>query len=189
MPVIAGTETNDDPFAPVSRKGREAIATLGDADPDRVAAPRGPLPGEACHAGRHHRGPHRRHRPDQGRHAQAGLRGRGGHPFRDHPADQPRHLRHQRAARPPAADPGGPAEYNGRKRHPDPRIPHPHAAGHPHGLFGEPRGLHQPGQHHHAAEGPDRLPDHHPLSPGPGGGHADHGAGGVDEARSAASSW
>jgi magnesium chelatase subunit I len=33
LPVIAGTETNDDPFAPVSRKGREAIASLGDATP------------------------------------------------------------------------------------------------------------------------------------------------------------
>jgi magnesium chelatase subunit I len=33
VPVIAGTETNDDPFAPVSRKGREAVATLGDKAP------------------------------------------------------------------------------------------------------------------------------------------------------------
>ncbi len=33
VPVIAGTETNDDPFAPVSRKGREAVASLGDATP------------------------------------------------------------------------------------------------------------------------------------------------------------
>jgi magnesium chelatase subunit I len=31
VPVIAGTETNDDPFAPVSRKGREAVASMGDA--------------------------------------------------------------------------------------------------------------------------------------------------------------
>src|SRR5208283_5310089 len=33
IPMIAGTETNDDPFAPVSRKGREAITSLGDAAP------------------------------------------------------------------------------------------------------------------------------------------------------------
>ena len=33
LPVIAGTETNDDPFAPVSRKGREAVVTLGDGTP------------------------------------------------------------------------------------------------------------------------------------------------------------
>jgi magnesium chelatase subunit I len=33
VPVIAGTDTNDDPFKPVSRKGREAVAALGDAAP------------------------------------------------------------------------------------------------------------------------------------------------------------
>jgi len=33
IPMIAGTETNDDPFAPVSRKGRESIASMGDATP------------------------------------------------------------------------------------------------------------------------------------------------------------
>ena len=33
VPAIAGTETNDDPFAPVSRKGREAVASLKDGTP------------------------------------------------------------------------------------------------------------------------------------------------------------
>jgi magnesium chelatase subunit I len=33
IPVVAGTETNDDPFAPVSRAGRAAVASLGDATP------------------------------------------------------------------------------------------------------------------------------------------------------------
>ncbi len=33
IPVITGTDTNDDPFAPVSRKGRELVASLGDATP------------------------------------------------------------------------------------------------------------------------------------------------------------
>ena len=33
LPVIAGTDTNDDPFAPVSRKGRESLASMGDATP------------------------------------------------------------------------------------------------------------------------------------------------------------
>jgi len=33
IPVIAGTDTNDDPFKPISRKGREAVAALGDAAP------------------------------------------------------------------------------------------------------------------------------------------------------------
>jgi magnesium chelatase subunit I len=33
IPVIAGTETNDDPLAPISRKGREAVASQGDSTP------------------------------------------------------------------------------------------------------------------------------------------------------------
>jgi magnesium chelatase subunit I len=33
IPVLAGTDTNDDPFNPISRKGREAVASLGDAAP------------------------------------------------------------------------------------------------------------------------------------------------------------
>jgi len=33
VPVVTGTETNDDPLAPVSRKGREMVASLGDATP------------------------------------------------------------------------------------------------------------------------------------------------------------
>jgi magnesium chelatase subunit I len=33
VPVLAGTETNDDPLAPVSRAGREMVATMGDAAP------------------------------------------------------------------------------------------------------------------------------------------------------------
>ena len=33
VPVIAGTETNDDPFSPISRKGRELVASKGDGTP------------------------------------------------------------------------------------------------------------------------------------------------------------
>ncbi|HVO39450.1 MAG TPA: magnesium chelatase [Spirochaetia bacterium] len=33
IPIIAGTEINDDPFAPVSRKGRETVAAMGDETP------------------------------------------------------------------------------------------------------------------------------------------------------------
>jgi magnesium chelatase subunit I len=33
LPIIAGTDTNDDPFAPVSRKGRETLSSMGDATP------------------------------------------------------------------------------------------------------------------------------------------------------------
>ncbi len=33
IPVVAGTELNDDPFAPVSRKAREMVAEMGDETP------------------------------------------------------------------------------------------------------------------------------------------------------------
>jgi magnesium chelatase subunit I len=33
IPVIPGTDTNDDPFAPVSRRGRETVAAMGDSTP------------------------------------------------------------------------------------------------------------------------------------------------------------
>ena len=33
LPVLAGTDTNDDPLPPMSRKGREIVASLGDAAP------------------------------------------------------------------------------------------------------------------------------------------------------------
>lgn len=33
LPALAGTETSDDPFAPVSRKGRDMVSAMGDAAP------------------------------------------------------------------------------------------------------------------------------------------------------------
>jgi len=33
LPAIEGTETNDDPYRPVSRRGRDLVAKLGDATP------------------------------------------------------------------------------------------------------------------------------------------------------------
>jgi magnesium chelatase subunit I len=33
IPVIGGTETNDDPFAPISKKGRETVAAMGEETP------------------------------------------------------------------------------------------------------------------------------------------------------------
>jgi magnesium chelatase subunit I len=33
LPVIAGSETNDDPFAPISKYGRDRLATMGDETP------------------------------------------------------------------------------------------------------------------------------------------------------------
>ena len=55
-------------------------------------------------------------------------------------------------------------------------------------LHREPRGLHRARQDHHAAQGPHRLGDHHPLSAHGGAGHGDHRAGGVDRARRASRS-
>ena len=55
------------------------------------------------------------------------------------------------------------------------RIP----AGPVHGVLGQPRGLHQPRQHHLAAQGPHRLSDHHPLPVGYGARPGDYPPGGV----------
>jgi hypothetical protein len=33
MPIVAGSEINDDPYAPVSKHARELIAEMGDATP------------------------------------------------------------------------------------------------------------------------------------------------------------
>ena len=39
LPVIAGSETNDDPFAPISKYGRDRIAAMGDDTPIAWLAP------------------------------------------------------------------------------------------------------------------------------------------------------
>ena len=48
-------------------------------------------------------------------------------------------------------------------RRPDPRLQDPPAARCAAGGHGQPRGLHEPGPHHHPAEGPLRRADPHPL--------------------------
>ena len=163
VPEVEGSEIHDDPLAPVSRFARDTRRRQRRRHADRVAAPQRALRREAGDARHVHRRPHRRHRPHQGRHAPAHLRRRGGDPLRDHPAHAPRHLRHQRAAGPPAAHPGGPAQRDGRAGRPDPRLQRPPAAGPDDGVHGQPRGLHQPRLHHHAAQGPHRQPDPHAL--------------------------
>ena len=70
---------------------------------------------------------------------------------------------HQRAARPRRAHPGGPAQHHGRARRPDPRLQGAAAARPLRGGERQPGGLHQPRAHHHAAQGPLRLADPHPL--------------------------
>ena len=163
VPVLAGSEINDDPLAPIStwgaapgRRGRRRHA-------DRLAAARGALQREARDAGRHDRRPDRRHRSDQGGDPQAHLRRPGGHPLRHRPAHQPRHLRDQRAARPRAAHPGRPAQHPRGARPPDPRLPGAPPARHALRLLRQPRGLHEPRHDHHAAQGPHRVADPHPL--------------------------
>ena len=37
-PVVAGSELNDDPYAPISRQARDLVAERGDDDADRLAA-------------------------------------------------------------------------------------------------------------------------------------------------------
>ena len=79
------------------------------------------------------------------------------------PRSQPRHLRHQRAARPHREGAGRPLQPDGGEGRPDQRLPDPPAARRGDRRQRQPRGLHQPRPHHHAAEGPLRRPDPHPL--------------------------
>ena len=79
------------------------------------------------------------------------------------PRVEPGHLRHQRVAGSLGADPGRAAQHLGGARRADPRPPHPAAARHHARGHGQPRGLHQPGPHHHAAQGPLRRADPHSL--------------------------
>ena len=127
MPVVAGSEINDDPFAPVSRYARELIAERGDETPiewigrerrygEKLATPdvsMADLIGDID--------------PVKALSPEARLRARGRHPVRDHPAHQPRHLRHQRIAGPAGPHPGGPAQHHGGAGHPDPQLPRAHA--------------------------------------------------------------
>ena len=129
---------------------------------DRVGAPRPPLRREAGDAGHLDRRPHRRGGPDQGRRGPLPLR-RADDPLRPRAAHQPRHLRDQRAPRPRRAHPGRPAERARGARRPDPGLQDPPAARRHARRVGEPRGLHEPRPDHHAAEGPLRLADPHPL--------------------------
>ena len=186
IPVVAGAPAQRR-SAPAARRtdARRIVAERGRRHADRVARARGALPGEARDAGRDDRRSDRRHRSDQGRDARRSTtRTSAGHPLRHHPAHQPRHLRDQRAARPRAAHPGRPAQHPRGEGPPDPRLPGAHAARHAARVLGQPRGLHQPRQHHHAAPRPHRLADHHALSADDRRArHGDHRPGAVGGAR------
>ena len=92
LPVVRGGELNDDPFAPISPAAKAMVAEHGDDTPidwlprDRRYAEKLATPGH------HHRRPHRRGGPDQGRRGPLPRR-RADPPLRADPARQPRHLR------------------------------------------------------------------------------------------------
>ena len=90
IPVVPGSEINDDPLAPLSAYARQKVAADGDAMPHRLAAARRALRREAGDARRHHRRHDRRHRSDQGRARRAAARQRAGHALRLAAARQPR---------------------------------------------------------------------------------------------------
>ncbi len=184
--MLAGTELNDDPLAPISTCGQRLRRRGRRRRAGRVADRRAALQREARDAGRLDRRPARRHRPDQGGDAQAHLRRPRGDPLRHRPAHQPRHLRHQRAARPGAAHPGGPAQHPRGARPADPRLPGAHPARHPDGLLGQPGGLHQP---RHASSRRSRTASRRRSSPTTRRTSQiaadDHPPGGVDRARRA----
>ena len=162
MPIIAGSEINDDPYAPVSRHARDLVAEHGEDTPitwvhrddrfgEKLATPDtsiADLIGEVDPI-----------KVAEGRYLSDELTlhyglvprtNRGIFAINELPG-------------PRRADPGRPAQRARGARHPGPRLQDPPAARrHARGL-GEPRGLHEPRPHHHAAQGPLRQPDPHPL--------------------------
>ncbi len=127
MPIVAGSEINDDPYQPVSRHARELVDRARRRHAHRLGPPRRPLRREAGHAGHVHRRPHRRGRPHQGRRGSLPVR-RAHAALRPGAPHQPRHLRPQRAARPGRAHPGRPAQRARGARRPDPWLQDPPAA-------------------------------------------------------------
>ena len=100
IPIVAGSEVNDNPFAPISKYARDMLGECGDATPIAWLRPRPALRGEARHARRHHRRHHRRRRSDQGGARRAPALRRADDALRPAAARQSRDLRDQRAARP-----------------------------------------------------------------------------------------
>ena len=183
FPIVAGSEVNDDPFAPISKYARERLAECGDATPiawlrrdqryvEKLATPDvtiADIIGDV----------------DPIKAARGGhlLSRRAHHALRPAAARQPRHLRHQRAARSERQGPGRPVQHHAGGRRPDQRLSGAAAARRAARLHRQPRGLHRARQDHHAAQGPDRLGGHHPLPAHRAARHGDHDPGGVDRAR------
>ena len=162
MPIVEGSEINDDPYHPVSSHARKLIDEHGDETPidwvhrdrrfgEKLATPDtsiADLIGEV----------------DPIKVAEGPLSLRRAHdPLRPGAAHQPRHLRDQRVARPRRAHPGRSAQRARRARRADSRLQDPPSPRRAARRVGQPRGLHEPRPHHHAAQGPFRLADPHAL--------------------------
>ena len=170
----AGADLGARPGAGGGRRRRPA---------DRMAAARGPLRREARHARRDDCRPHRRHRPDQGGQVGSAARIRAGDALRPAAARQPRPLRHQRAAGSGRQGAGRPVQHPPGGGCADQRLPGPPAARRDARLHGQPRGLHGARQDHHAAQGPHRRRDPHPLPDLARAGDGGDDAGSVGAAR------
>ena len=103
IPIVAGSEVNDDPFAPISKYARERLARVRRRHADRLARPRPALRREARDARRHHRRHHRRRRSDQGGARRTPAVRRADDALRPAAARQPRHLRASTSCRISAA--------------------------------------------------------------------------------------
>ena len=135
IPIVAGSEIHDDPFAPVSKTCPRPGRRQGRRHPDRMDRPRRSLSRKARHARRHHRRLDRRGRYDQARRGAVSLE-RADDALRPDPPCQPRHLLHQRAARPRAQDPGRTVQRARRAGRADPRLSRAAGSGPLHGLLG-----------------------------------------------------
>jgi 8-oxo-dGTP pyrophosphatase MutT (NUDIX family) len=124
IPILAGSEVNDDPLRPISKHGRcwwRSTATTR----HRVGLAGRAVRREAGDAGRDDRRHHRRRRPDQGGARRPPPVRRADHPLRPAAAREPRHLRGQRAAGPGRQDPGRPVQHHAGGRCPDQRLSDP----------------------------------------------------------------
>ena len=174
MPIIAGSEINDDPYAPVSRHARDLVAEHGEDTPitwvhrddrfgEKLATPDtsiADLIGEVDPI-----------KVAEGRYLSDELTLHYGLVPRTNRGIFAINELPDLAERIQVGLLNVLEERDIQVRGYKIRLP----ARRPAGRLGQPRGLHQPRPHHHAAEGPLRQPDPHPL-PARGGDRAGHRA-------------
>ena len=172
MPIIAGSEINDDPYAPVSRHARDLVAEHGEETPitwvhrddrfgEKLATPDtsiADLIGEVDPI-----------KVAEGRYLSDELTLHYGLVPRTNRGIFAINELPDLAERIQVGLLNVLEERDIQVRGYKIRLP----ARHPAGGLGEPRGLHQPRPHHHPAEGSLRQPDPHPL-PARGGDRAGH---------------